>query len=191
MAEDEPLVEVAQVGPDPRLLVVLVAVVSLGVAWMFLWSGDDGREATIGGLDDLAERAAAGPVRLVELPHIVVTRTPTRDSPVYLARWGENTGSMLLSSREQLVVLDTVDPTDGARLTWCPSRGVFEHPDGDRLYAPDGLLLAGEGRRGMDRRGVTLTAAGQVRVDDGRWVSGLPNRSTDTAFEPRGVSCVG
>ena len=191
MADDDPIVGVEQVGPDPRLLLLLVAVLSLAVAWMFLGGDDGGDEVTLGSIDDLAQRAAAGPVRLVDLPHLVVVRAPTRDAPAFLARWGENTGSVLLNAREQLVVLETTDPTDGEPLTWCPSRGVFEHPEGERFYDADGLLLAGDGRRGMDRRGMTLTGPALVKVDDGRWVSGLPIRPTDTAFEPRGASCVG
>lgn len=189
--DDEPLVEVEQIGPDPRLLFVLVVVLSLGIAWMFVASGDDGdRQVELGTIDDVAARTAGGPLPIVELPHLVVARTEVRDSPVLQARWGENTGSVLLSSREQLVVLDTRDPVDDATLVWCPTRGVFEHPDGERLYAPDGLLVAGDGRRGMDRRALVLTGPALVVVDDARWVSGPPRDATDTAFAVRGASCL-
>lgn len=191
MSDDDPLVEVEQVGPDARLLLVLVAVLSLAVAWMFVRANDEGgTRVTLGSIEELAERAAAGPVRLVELPHLVVMRTGVRDSPVLQARWGENSGSILLTSREQLVVLEIRDPTDDAELVWCATRGVFEHPDGDRLYAPDGLLVAGDGLRGMDRRALGLTGPALVEVDDGRWVSGIPREATDTGFAVRGPSCL-
>jgi hypothetical protein len=192
VTNDGPVVEVERVGPDPRLLVLLVAVLSIGVAWMFLTSGDDDtRRVTLGSIEDVAEQAAAGPVRIADLPHLVVVRTAVRDSPILQARWGENTGTVLLSSREQLVVLETVDPQDGEPLVWCATRGVFEHPDGERMYAPDGLLLTGDGLRGMDRRAIGLTGPALLEVDDARWVSGLARRATHTAFAPRGASCVG
>lgn len=183
--------EVEQVGPDARLLLVLVMLVVLGVAWMYVRAtGGGGEPVPLGSIEDVAERAAAGPIRLVELPHLVVARTPVRDAPQYQARWGENSGTILLSASEQLVVLETTDPVDGAPLTWCPTRDVFEHPDGERFYAPDGLLVAGDGLRGMDRRALVLSGAAQVEVDDGRWVAGQPRRSTDTTFVPRGASCL-
>lgn len=181
-----------EAAPDPRLLVLLIALLAVGVSLMFVTArSDPGHRVTLGSIDDLAQRAAAGPVRLVDLPHLVVMRTPTRSSPIYQQRWGENTGSLLLSDQEQLVVLETTDPVDDAPLTWCRSRGVFEHPAGQRVYAPDGLLLAGDGRRGMDRRALGLTGAAVVEVDDGRWVSGIPRRVTDTSWTARGESCVG
>lgn len=191
MSDVDPTVEVEQVGPDPRLLVLLLVSLVLGLTWMFLRAGDDGGgRITIGTVESVAETAAAGPVQLVELPHLVVVRTSTRGAPVPQARWGEANGAILLSADEQLVVLDTADPVDGATLQWCPRRGVFEHPDGDRLYASDGLLVAGDGLRGMDRRGFGLTGPALVEVDDGRWVSGAPRRTTDTSFAVRGATCL-
>lgn len=188
---DEPdEITVAVVGPDPRLLLLLVAVlVGLAVAAVVLFSGDDdsGR-VSLGSLQELADQAAAGPIRLAELPHLVVVRTGTR-APVYNVRWGENNGTVLLTPNEHLVVLETRDPEDGAPLTWCRAAQAFTHPDRARWYAADGTLLAGDGRRGLDRRGVTVVGEA-VFVDDDRWIQGQPLQSSDTAWSPRG-SCVG
>lgn len=183
---DEPEeITVAVIGPDPRLLLVLVVVlVGIAVTAIFLIGGDDAsRRVSLGSLTELAEQAEAGPIRLAELPHLVVVRTGTR-TPVYDARWGENNGAALLTPHDQLVVLETRDPEDGAELTWCRAAGAFAHPDGERWYAPDGTLLQGDGRRGMDRREITVVGEA-VFVDDARWVGGQP-RSTDTSWSPRG-----
>jgi hypothetical protein len=188
---DEPEeITVAVVGPDPRLLLLLVAtLVGIAVVAVLVFSGDDdsGR-VSLGSLQELADQAAAGPIRLAELPHLVVVRTGTR-APVYDVRWGENNGAVLLTPDEQLVVLETRDPEDGTALTWCRAAQAFTHPDRARWYAADGTLLAGEGRRGLDRRGVTVVGEA-VFVDDGRWIQGQPLRSSDTAWSPRG-SCDG
>lgn len=183
-------IRVAVVGPDPRLLLVLVvALVGAAIAVVVLFSGgDDHGRVSLGALPELAEQARAGPVRIAELPHLVVVRTSTPE-PVYSARWGENTGAILLSPHDQLVVLDTRDPKDGAELTWCRAASAFAHPDGRRWYAPDGALLAGDGRRGMDRRGV-LVIGQAVVVDDGRWIQGQPGTSETTGWSPRG-DCLG
>lgn len=179
-------VTVAMVGPDPRTLFVLVTLfIGAAVAAVVLFAGDDdsGRVA-LGSMDALAEQAVAGPVRIAELPHLVVVRTTTR-TPVYTASWGENTGAVLLTPTDQLVALETRDPEDGAELTWCRTARAFAHPKGLRWYAPDGSLLRGEGRRGMDRR--ALSTVGQsVVVDDARWVQGPPAPVDRTAWSPRG-----
>lgn len=181
-------ITVAVVGPEPRLLLVLVVLlVGAAVAVVFLFSGaDDSGRVSLGSLSGLAEQAEAGPVRLAELPHLVVVRTATR-APVHTASWGENNGAVLLSPNDQLVVLETRDPEDGAPLEWCRAAQAFTHPDGERWYAADGTLLAGSGRRGMDRRALTVTGTA-VTVDDGRWVQGPPLQRTQTAWSPRG-SC--
>ncbi|MFT4744808.1 MAG: hypothetical protein ACI9AD_000655 [Nitriliruptoraceae bacterium] len=178
------------VGPNPGLLVVLVAVfVAAAVAIVFTRGPDPSQQVMLGSLERVAQDAQAGPLYLAELPHLVVMRTWTPE-PIYDASWGRSTGSLLLTPFEQLVVLELVDPADGEPLVWCEDRNVFEHPDGRRLYGPDGALLQGDGRRGMDRRALGVIAAGAVRVDDGRWVSGIPRRTTDTSFAPRGPSCL-
>lgn len=176
------------VGPDPRLLLVLVVLlVGAAVAGiLFVGAEPSSRRVPLGSLSELAEQAAGGPVRLAELPHLVVVRTATR-TPVYDARWGENTGAALLTPNDQLVVLETRDPADGAELTWCRAAQAFVHPERDRWYAADGTLLAGTGPRGLDRRAVTVVGEA-VFVDDARWVQGLPLRKTQTAWTPRG-SC--
>lgn len=183
--EEPEEITVAVVGPDPRLLLVLVVVlVGAAVALVALFSGEDDRgRASLGSLPELAAQAEAGPVRIAELPHLVVVRTSTRE-PVYDARWGESTGVVLLTPHDQLVVLDTRDPEDGAELSWCRAARAFAHPDGLRWYAPDGTLLAGDGRRGMDRRGVTVVGQAVV-VDDDRWVQGPRDRAEDTSWSPR------
>lgn len=182
-------ITVAVVGPDPRLLLVLVVVlVGAAVAAVLLFNGNDDRSrVSLGSLPELAAQAEAGPIRIAELPHLVVMRTSTRE-PVYDARWGENTGAVLLTPHDQLVVLETRDPEDGATLTWCRAARAFAHPDGTRWYAPDGRLLSGSGRRGMDRRGVTVMGQAVI-VDDGRWIRGQPRGSEDTSWSPRG-NCV-
>lgn len=180
-------ITVAVVGPDPRLLFLLVVLlVGAAIAVVFLFSGDDGSgRIQLGTLSDLAEQTQAGPVRIAELPHLVVSQNRT-DAPDYASSsWGENDGAVRLSPNAQLVVLETRDPEDGAELTWCRSARAFVHPEGTRWYGADGDLLRGRGRRGMDRRGVTVTGAGVV-VDDGRWVQGVPLQSEDTAWTPRG-----
>ncbi len=180
------------VGPNPGLLLILVAVfVAAAVTIVFTRSTGVSSDAqiTLGSLERVAQDAAAGPLYLAELPHLVVMRTATPE-PIYDAQWGQATGSILLTPFDQLVVLVLEDPKDGEPLSWCPARNVFEHPDGKRLYGPDGALLAGDGRRGMDRRALGVVAAGVVRVDDDRWVSGIPRRVTDTSYEPRGPSCL-
>ena len=179
-------ITVAVVGPDPRLLLVLVvALVGLAATGIFLFSGDDDRgRVALGSLSDLAEQAEAGPVRLAELPHLVVVRTGTR-TPVYDARWGENTGAVLLTPDEQLVVLETSDPADGSELTWCRAAQAFAHPEGARWYAADGTLLAGTGPRGLDRRAVTVVGEA-VYVDDDRWIRGQPLSRSQTSWDPRG-----
>ena len=184
--EEPEEITVAVVGPDPRLLLVLVVVlVGAAVALVVLFSGeDDGGRASLGSLPELAAQAEAGPVRIAELPHLVVVRTSTRE-PVYDARWGESTGAVLLTPNDQLVVLDTRDPEDGAELTWCRAARAFAHPDGLRWYAPDGRLLAGDARRGMDRRGVTVVGQ-EVFVDDDRWVRGPLGQAEDNGWSPRG-----
>ena len=183
-------VTVAVVGPEPRLLFGLVVLlVGIALAAVFLTGRDDeGDRVALGSLTELAQQAEAGPIRLTELPHLVVMRTPTR-VPVYDASWGESTGAVLLTPLEQLVVLETRDPQDGAELTWCRAANAFAHPDGDRWYGADGTLLAGRGRRGMDRRALLVVGGGALEVDDSRWVGGVPLQSTDTAWTPRG-SCV-
>lgn len=183
---DDEEITVAVVGPDPRLLLLLVVtLVGLAAIAIFLFSGSDDRgRVALGSLGDLADQAEAGPVRLAELPHLVVTRTGTR-TPVYDARWGENTGAVLLTPNEQLVVLEIRDPADGAELTWCRAAQAFAHPDGARWYAADGTLLAGNGPRGLDRRAVTVVGEA-VFVDDDRWISGEPLSRSQTAWEPRG-----
>ena len=181
-------ITVAVVGPDPRLLFLLVVLlVGAAIAAIMLFSGDDdsGR-VSLGSLRALAVQAEAGPVQIAELPHLVVMRTSTR-RPVYSASWGENNGAVLLTPDDQLVVLETRDPEDGAPLTWCRAAQAFAHPEGLRWYAADGTLLSGSGRRGMDRRGVTVVGDAVV-VDDTRWVQGQPLQSTETAWSPRG-SC--
>lgn len=188
LEDDEIWIE--QVGPDPKLLVLLVAVlVAAAVAIVFTRGPGTGGQVTLGSLESVSQQAAGGPLYIAELPHLVVMRTNT-PTPIYDARWGQATGSILLTPFEQLVVLVLADPKDGAPLTWCPARDVFEHPDGARLYGADGALLAGDGRRGMDRRALGVVAAGVVRIDDDRWVSGIPRRTTDTSFEVRGPSCL-
>ncbi len=184
--EQEPEeITVAVVGPDPRLLLLLVAtLVGVAVGVIFLFSGGEDDRVSLGGLGELAAQAQAGPVRLAELPHLVVTRTATR-SAVYDARWGQDNGAVLLSPEEQLVVLETRDPADGADLTWCRAAQAFAHPDGVRWYAADGTVLAGTSPRGLDRRGVTVVGEA-VFVHDDRWVSGQPLSRTQTAWEPRG-----
>lgn len=179
-------ITVAVVGPDPRLLLVLVVVlVGAAVAMVTLFSGEDDRGRTsLGALPELAAQAEAGPVRIAELPHLVVVRTATRQ-PVYDVRRAENSGAVLLTPHDQLVVLDTRDPEDGAGLTWCRAARAFAHPDGLRWYAPDGTLLSGDGRRGMDRRGVTVVGQA-VAVDDGRWVQGPRHRAEASGWSPRG-----
>lgn len=189
---DEPAREeitVAVVGPHPRLLLVLVVLlVGAAVTAVALFSGgDDDRRVTLGTLPDLAEQAAAGPVRLAELPHLVVMRTRP-PAPVYTAQWGENDGMVLLTPNDQLVVLDTRDPEDGAELTWCRAARAFAHPQGERWYSASGTLLAGEGRRGMDRRAVTVLGE-TVVVHDDRWIQGQPLQRTQTGWSPRG-SCL-
>lgn len=182
-------VTVAVVGPNPRLLFVLVMLlVGTAVAMIVLFSGDDdaGR-VSLGSLSGLATQAEAGPIRLAELPHLVVVRTGTR-APVYSATWGENTGAVLLTPNDQLVVLETRDPQDGAELEWCRPAQAFAHPGGERWYAADGTLLAGEGRRGMDRRALTVVGEAVV-VDDARWIQGQPLQRTQTSWSPRG-SCL-
>lgn len=184
-------ITVAVVGPDPRLLLVLVVLVVGATLAAFVVTGgqDDRGRVSLGSLPDLAAQAQAGPVRLAELPHLVVSRAPTRQA-VHTASWSESTGAVLLTPYDQLVVLDTRDPEDGARLTWCRAAAAFAHPDGLRWYGPDGTLLAGEGRRGMDRRGVTVMGQAVV-VDDGRWVQGQPLQSTQTSWSLRGECPVG
>ena len=184
--QDEPEeITVAVVGPDPRLLLVLVAtLVGLAAVAIFLFSGDDTDRVALGSLSDLARQAEAGPVRLAELPHLVVTRTSTRES-VYNARWGENNGAVLLTPDDQLVVLEARDPADGAALTWCRAAQAFAHPDGERWYAADGTLLAGDGPRGLDRRAVTVLGEA-VFVEDDRWVQGPPFSRSQTSWSPRG-----
>lgn len=179
-------VTVAVVGPDPRLLLVLVVVlVGAAVAAIVLFGGeDDSGRVPLGSLSALSEQADAGPVRLAELPHLVVVRTATR-APVYTATWGENSGAVLLSPTDQLIVLETRDPEDGAALEWCRAAQAFAHPGGERWYAADGTLLTGIGRRGMDRRALTVVGEGVV-VDDGRWIQGQPLQHTQTAWSPRG-----
>lgn len=181
----EPVTEVL-VGPDPRLLLVLV-VLLVGAALVtvfLLGDGDDGSVA-LGRLDDLAEQADAGPVRIAELPHLVLMHSTSR-TPTYDAHWGENTGSIRLDPRRTLVVLETTDPEDGAELVWCRAARAFAHPDRVRWYAADGRLLAGQGRRGMDRRALSVTGGDQVEVDDSRWVRGPVRASQDTAWTARG-----
>lgn len=183
---DREEITVAVVGPDPRLLLVLVVVlVAAAVAAIFLFRGgpDDGR-VSLGRLTSLAQQAEAGPVRVSELPHLVVVRTATRQ-PVYTASWGENNGAVLLTPHDQLVVLETRDPEDGAPLSWCRAAQAFAHPDGSRWYASDGTLLAGTGRRGMDRRALTVVGEAVI-VDDGRWIQGQPLQRTQTSWSPRG-----
>lgn len=184
--EEPEEITVAVVGPDPRTLFVLVLLfVGVAVAAVVLFAGDDDRgRVPLGSVGALAEQALAGPVRVAELPHLVVVRTGTRE-PVHTARWGENTGAVLLTPNDQLVALETRDPEDGAELTWCRAARAFAHPQGLRWYAPDGSLLRGEGRRGMDRRALT-TSGDAVVVDDGRWVQGPPAEATRTAWSPRG-----
>ncbi len=184
--QDEPdEITVAVVGPDPRLLLVLVVtLVGLAAVGIFLFSGDDGDRVSLGSLTDLAEQAESGPVRLAELPHLVVVRTATRES-VYNPRWGENNGAVLLTPDDQLVVLETRDPADGAELTWCRAAQAFAHPEGERWYAADGTLLAGDGPRGLDRRAVTVLGEA-VFVEDGRWVQGQPFSRSQTSWSPRG-----
>lgn len=179
-------ITVAVVGPDPRLLLVLVVVlVGAAIAVVVLFSGDDDRgRVSLGALPELVEQASAGPVRIAELPHLVVVRT-SPPQPVYSARWGENSGAVLLTPHDQLVVLETRDPKDGAELIWCRAANAFAHPDGSRWYAPDGALLTGDGRRGMDRRGVTVRGQAVV-VDDSRWIQGQPHQSENTSWSPRG-----
>ena len=181
-------IRVAVIGPDPRLLLVLVVVlVGIAIAAVFLLGGDDGDQVALGSLTELAEQAEAGPVRLAELPHLVVMRTGTR-TPVYDARWGQNNGAVLLTPNDQLVVLETRDPKDGAELTWCRAAQAFAHPEGLRWYAADGSLLQGNGPRGLDRRAIMVLGEG-VFVDDDRWVSGQPVLVSETAWSPRG-SCL-
>lgn len=184
--EEPEEITVAVVGPDPRLLLVLVVVlVGAAVAVVLLFGGgDDHDRVSLGALPELAEQAEAGPVRIAELPHLVVVRTSTRQ-PVYDAHWGETNGAVLLTPHDQLVVLETRDPADGAELTWCRAARAFVHPNGTRWYAPDGTLLSGDGRRGMDRRGVTVVGQA-VFVDDGRWVRGQPRHTDNTSWSPRG-----
>lgn len=179
-------ITVAVVGPDPRLLLVLVVtLVGLAAIGIFLFSGDgDGDRVPLGRLSDLAAQAEAGPVRLAELPHLVVVRTGTR-TPVYDARWGQNTGAVLLTPHDQLVVLETRDPEDGAALTWCRAAQAFAHPEGARWYAADGTLLAGNGRRGLDRRAISVLGEA-VFVDDDRWIQGQPFSRSETSWDPRG-----
>lgn len=189
---DEPEeITVAVVGPNPRLLLALVvSLVGAAIAAVLLFDGDDdaGR-VSLGSLSELATQAEAGPIRLAELPHLVVVRTATR-TPVYTARWGETTGAVLLTPHDQLVVLETRDPTDGTALSWCRSARAFVHADGERWYAADGTLLLGDGRRGMDRRALSVIGEGVV-VDDSRWVSGQPREATETAWWPRGDCSTG
>jgi hypothetical protein len=180
-------ITVAEVGPDPRLLFVLVSLlVGAAVAVVFLSGGDDGSgRVQLGRLSDLAEQTQGGPLRVAELPHLVVSQNRTGEPDYDSSSWGENDGAVRLSPTAQLVVLETRDPEDGAELTWCRSARAFVHPQGLRWYGADGDLLHGRGRRGMDRRGITVTGEGVV-VDDGRWVQGVPLQSADTAWAPRG-----
>lgn len=182
-------ITVAVVGPNPRLLLVLVVLlVGAAIATvLFLGGEDDSGRVSLGSLGGLAEQAEAGPVRLAELPHLVVMRTAT-PAPVYEVSWGENTGAVLLDPNDQLVVLETRDPEDGAPLEWCRAARAFAHPEGERWYAADGTLLAGEGRRGMDRRALTVLG-NEVVVDDARWIGGQPLQRTRTSWSPRG-SCL-
>lgn len=181
-------ITVAVVGPEPRLLLVLVVLlVGAAVAAIVLFSGeDDTGRVSLGSLTGLTAQAEAGPVRLAELPHLVVMRTRTR-VPVYSASWGENRGAVLLTPNDQLVVLETRDPQDGAELEWCRAARAFAHPGGERWYAADGTLLAGAGRRGMDRRALTVMGEAVI-VDDERWIQGQPLQHTQTSWSPRG-SC--
>lgn len=177
-------ITVAVVGPNPRLLLFLVAtLVAAAAGVIFLFSGDDSDRVALGSLSELADQAQAGPVRLAELPHLAVVRTPTRQS-VYDARWGENNGAVLLTPDDQLVVIEIRDPADGAELVWCRAAGAFAHPDGVRWYAADGTVLAGTSPRGLDRRAVTVVGEA-VFVDDDRWVQGAPLSRTQTGWEPR------
>lgn len=179
-------ITVAVVGPDPRLLLVLVVVLAgaAAAAVLLLGGAEDDRRVSLGSLPELAAQANAGPVRIAELPHLVIVRTsPPR--PVYSARWGENNGTVLLTPHDQLVVLETRDPRDGAELTWCRAAGAFAHPDGVRWYGPDGTLLAGNGRRGLDRRSLTVVGEAVI-VDDGRWIQGPPPTAESTSWSPRG-----
>lgn len=180
-------ITVRVVGPDPRLLLVLVMVlVGAAAAAVLLLGGEDDRgRVALGSLAALSAQADAGPVRLAELPHLVVSKARTEVPEYRGGSWGENRGSVLLDPHTQLVVLETRDPQDGAELTWCRAARAFVHPLGLRWYGPDGDLLRGNGRRGLDRRGITVNGTGVV-VDDGRWVQGRPLQSTQTAWSPRG-----
>jgi hypothetical protein len=179
-------ITVAVVGPDPRLLLVLVVVlVGAAIASVLVLGGeDDTGRVSLGSLQDLAQQAEAGPVRLSELPHLVIVRTGT-PAPVYHASWSEISGSVLLTPHDQLVVLDTRDPEDGAELAWCRAARAFAHPQELRWYGPDGALLAGASRRGLDRR--ALMVVGQaVVVDDGSWVRGPEADPDSSGWSPRG-----
>lgn len=180
-------VVVAVVGPDPRLLALLVVLLGGLALWLLLGSGDDRDTGTVplGTIAALATQAESGPVPIAALPHLVVSLATTPE-PVYDARWGQNTGAVLLNPREQLVVLETRDPEDGGPVTWCRAAAAFTNEDHSRWYASDGRLLAGDGRRGLDRRALEVVGGASLRVDDDRWVRGPERHTRDTGWTPAG-----
>ena len=180
-----------QVLPDARLLFVLVAVLVLGaVAAVARYGGGDDaslRTVQLGRLEGVMAAMDNEPLVIADLPGIVITRGPIDPANVD-PRWGEATGMLPLDRRNALFALSLEDPADGATLEWCTSSERFEHPEGRRTYAVDGELMTGDGPRGMDRRSLSIGAAGNVTIDPGRWVAGLPVDRTAGDVRPRGPS---
>jgi hypothetical protein len=192
--DDPTLEDDRTVLPDVRLLFVLVLVSVLGaLALISRYGGSSDtadRLVELGRLEQVVGAMTSDPLAIAELPGIVVTRGPV-NLVSSMPRWGEATGWLPLDNTEALFALSLRDPVDGTTLAWCPSSQRFEHSDGQRAYGVDGRLLAGWGPRGMDRRAILSGAGGQVVIDPGRWVVGLPASRNDTQRRALGPSCTG
>jgi cytochrome b6-f complex iron-sulfur subunit len=82
-------------------------------------------------------------------------------------------------------------PHLGCRVPSCPSSQWFECPCHGSQYNQVGEKKGGPAPRGMDHFALTISAAGDVTIDTGVVIAGLPIGTNTTGQEAEGPHCVG
>lgn len=195
------------VPPDPEALGVsrrmffnraTVSLMSAGIGAFtaagfvaFLWptaTGGFGQPVVVGRLGDIIESIRSGSgFFYASSARTWITEYPADALPKARAVYPDN----ILSGMEQgIVALYQKCPHLGCRVPECATSQWFECPCHGSQYNRVGEKKAGPAPRGMDHFPVSVSASGDVTVDTGTIVDGVPIGTNTTGQEAEGPHCI-
>nr|MDQ3305843.1 ubiquinol-cytochrome c reductase iron-sulfur subunit [Actinomycetota bacterium] len=157
----------------------------------FLWpkvGGGFGSEINVGSLDDvLATISESREPFYVPEGRFYINPYPPSAVEASASAYGP---SLLPGLQAGVIALYQKCPHLGCRVPWCLTSQWFECPCHGSQYNRVGQKKGGPAPRGMDMFAITVDG-GQIRVDTGTIVDGVPIGTNTTGQEAEGPNCVG